>query len=663
MSLPSGWSLLLLSLICTLLSIGLLHRLSRAVAIRFSPHLPCLELADRVLVYGVVFTAGLVGSFHIAAILSDLTGTPLVHITTITILIGLAHLYTKLTGPPLEVRTSTSRGWTVCSGTIQQEWSGYSPPVKLAVLVAGVIWSVFLAEALTRPPSGWDAQVYHLPLASKWMQLGTLAYLEESWKFQMPSNGELVLLFSFYTGSDRVTSFATLPFGILAILAIYRITFRISGSGERAILAAIGFATMPVVLYNMFEANLSDMMAATFFLVSVYLLVLLITEPFDRRTSSITVVAMSAIAFGLSLGARYIYVPLLPFMLALSAWTVLVHRHKAGASPHTWGDTFRSSGIFLIFTVIPSGFWYVRNLMRTGNPLHPLHFTLDSHGLHVVTDRLRERGDAFGTPIAYDPTCIGPDTSRFIEWVLSPWIDCWYAGDHFSINWGLGPVFATMIPTIALMAILYTVLKSIQERSFTPALYWVMAMLVFLSYWWVILFKVLRFMLPVLALLFVCMAIGMGLLSARGKRLSYYLLLGALVVQAILVLAKPLQLLSNRMHHHTWSNAELYEVPAVVESLPEGSVILNASNELKNYGLFGSRRQNRVVTDRVLLEPQLTTSIDRALIERWGITHLYIDSSQKWSIANDLPCRTIQEREIELLGTLTVERVCQVEHK
>ena len=169
-------------------------------------------------------------------------------------------------------------------------------------------------------------------------------------------------------------------------------------------------------------------------------------------------------------------------------------------------------------------------------------------------------------------------------------------------------------------------------------------------------------MIPVLALMFVCMAIGIGLLSARGKRLSYYLLLGALMVQAVLVLAKPLQLLSSRMHHHTWSNTELYEVPAVIESLPEGSVILNASNELKNYGLFGSRRQNRVVTDRVLLEPQLTTSIDRAFIERWGITHLYFDSSQKWSIATDLPCRTIHEQEIELLGSPAVERFCQVEH-
>ena len=663
MSPSSGWPLLLLSLSCTLLAVGLLHRLSRTVVTRLATYLPILELADRVIVYGVVYTAGLVGSIHLAAILSALTGTPLVQIATITILITLACLYAERTGPPLEIRTSTSLGWTLLSRTLQQEWNNYSPPVKSVVLIAGAIWSVFLAEAITRPPSGWDAQVYHLPLAATWLQRGMLTYLEESWKFQMPSNGELILLFSFYTGSDRVTSFATLPFGILAVLTIYRIAFRLSGSGEHAALAAIGFATMPVILYNMFEANLSDMFAATFFLVSVYLLALLITGPLYDHTSLITIVAMSGIAFGLSLGARYVYVPLLPFMLALSVGTVLVRRHEAGAVPHAWGDTLRLSGTFLVFAAIPSGFWYVRNLLRTGNPLHPLHFTLDSHGLHVVTRGLRERADTFGAPLAYDHACIGPDSSRLIEWVLSPWIDCWYAGDHFSINWGLGPVFATMIPTIALMAVVYTVQKSLRERAFTPALYWVMTMLVFLSYWWIILFKVLRFMIPALALLFVCMAIGIGLLSARGKRLSYYLLLGALMVQAVLVLAKPLQLLSSRVHHNTWSNTDLYEVPAVIESLPEGSVILNASNELKNYGLFGSRRQNRVVTDRALLEPQLTTSIDRAFIERWGITHLYIDSSQKWSIARDLPCRTIHEREIDQDGSSEVERVCQVEYK
>ena len=135
----------------------------------------------------------------------------------------------------------------------------------------GGIFLLFLLEAATRQPTGWDAMVYHLPLAVKWLQQGSLAFIQESWKFQMPSNGDLFPLFLMSLGNERFLSFSCLPFTLLAVIAVYSLTRRVSDSHEGALLAALGFGTMPIVLYNTFDVRV-DMFAPSFFLTSNCLL-------------------------------------------------------------------------------------------------------------------------------------------------------------------------------------------------------------------------------------------------------------------------------------------------------------------------------------------------------------------------------------------------------
>ncbi len=116
--------------------------------------------------------------------------------------------------------------------------------------------------------------VYHLPLAVKWLQQGSLASIQDSWKFQMPSNGELFPLFLTSLGNERSLSLACLPFTLLAVLTVYGLSRRLSASCEGALLAALGFGTMPIVVYSMFNVAV-DMFAASFFLSSTHFLLIL----------------------------------------------------------------------------------------------------------------------------------------------------------------------------------------------------------------------------------------------------------------------------------------------------------------------------------------------------------------------------------------------------
>lgn len=652
---------LLFNLLSTLTAIALLHSISRSLASRLTGYFPRYTVADACLAYGVIFSSTLVAGFHVTGILSFITGTPLVHIITLTILLALARVTIRRIEPPHGKTYQPNLGWKSIRQAILDEWGVYSPIVKGIALVGAAGAGLFLTEALMHPPSGWDASVYHLPLAVKWMHLGSLAFLEESWKFQMPSNGELVLLFSLFSGTDRGASLASLPFGLLAALTVYRIAIRLSHSHNGALLAFIGFATTPIVLYNSFEANIADMFAAAFFLISAYFLSLLLEDAPDTDQPADQLTALAGLALGLSIGARYMYAPLLPYMLAVCFWAHLNRLKNPHSLLSAWKPAAWATGRFMSFTAIPAAFWYVRNLLQTGNPLHPLHFAINTTGLHVSTRALRERQHAFPLLESHDETCIAPDVSRGIEWLLTPWKDCWYIGDPFSINWGLGPLFGTVVPAMAVVAFGIALHHGWRERRVTPALFWLLTLAVFLIYWWDILFKMLRFLLPALALTFVFAAVGLAALSARTQRVLESLALVALVLQILLVSITPLQLIASRIHHHEWSHAEYYGVPAVIDTLPAASVILNASHELKNYGLFGSKRQHHVITDRSLLEPTATLVIDLPFVEKWKLTHIFIDSSQYWTIGRDVRCLTIHEHEIMLFGTAAVERICRID--
>jgi hypothetical protein len=117
-----------------------------------------------------------------------------------------------------------------------------------------------------------------------------------------------------------------------------------------------------------------------------------------------------------------------------------------------------------------------------------------------------------------------------------------------------------------------------------------------------------------------------------------------MITNGVLLAAKPLEALGSRLYHHSWSRSSYYGVPPVIDVLPAGSVILNASDELRNYPLFGRRWQNLVITDRALLEPTIVSVIGNRFIEEWGIQYIYYGTNQKWTLGDEVKREVLSEQ-------------------
>jgi hypothetical protein len=631
----------LINLTCAILAFGLLHSLSRRSAERTCSQVNGLCPADAWILYFVVFFSGLVISFHVVGAASLVTGSKLVHITTVIGVLTLLWSADRwIMGPLPQERGMLSYAGAI--GQLRDTIRSVDPLVRWSAMVAGGIISLFFLEAATRPPAGWDAMVYHLPLVVKWFQQASLASIQESWKFTMPSNGELFPLFLMSLGNERFLSLACLPFTLLAILAVYSLARRVSDSYEGALLAALGFGTMPIVLYNTFSVEV-DMFAGSFFLSSTCLLLglsRLDPQPDEKRLS---LAAMAGLAFGLGLGARYIYVPLLLFMTGLCA---LVSISSVASLRWNKGkQVILTTVTFVVGSLLPSVFWYARNFMATGNPMHPLRFSMGAHGIKVSTKALSELRGVIVPYVQDTDSCLVASDHHVTHWLVAPWEDCWTAGlDHYSENWGLGAVFTTFVPVMTIAVVLPTIATMVRRRQVQPLHILLLVASVFLTYWWLNLFTMARSIFPVIGILFVVVALGIGALSSNVQRIVYGLFLCAMVANGILLAAKPLEALGSRLYHRSWSRSSYYGVPPVIDELPAGSVILNASDELKNYPLFGRRWQNRVITDRALLEPTTVSVIGNRFIEQWGIEYIYYGTSQKWTLGDEVKREVLSEQ-------------------
>ncbi len=351
---------------------------------------------------------------------------------------------------------------------------------------------------------------------------------------------------------------------------------------------------------------------------------------------------MAGLAFGLGLGARYIYVPLLLFMTGLCALVSM--SSVAPLRANRGRQVILRTVTFVVGSLLPSVFWYARNFMATGNPMHPLRFSIGAHGIKAYTKALSERPRVVMPHVQDAGFCLVASDQNIRHWLVAPWEDCWIAGsDHYSENWGLGAVFTTFVPVMTIAVLLLTVATTIRRRQVQPLHILLLVAIVFLSYWWLKLFTMARSILPVIAILFVAVAFGIGALSSKVQRILYILFLCAMIANGLLLAAKPLAALGSRLHHQSWTHSSYYEVPPVIDELPAGSVILNASDELRNYPLFGRRWQNRVITDQALLEPTIVSVIGNRFIEHWGIEYIYYGTSQKWMLGDEVKREVLYE--------------------
>ncbi len=212
-----------------------------------------------------------------------------------------------------------------------------------------------------------DGPIYHLPFSLRWWQDGRLSYVPapfgETAATYFPANGNLwfTWLITCWDG-DRLARIGQMPFWVVTGLAIYASARRLQVGRSASILASCLFLTMTPLLAFSVQPNVDTIFVAGY---ALGIFFLIRGFQVDGKVADLN---LAGLGLGLALGTK---APALIFvgatMLGVGA-LLLTGRRRFGN-----GGTWIRLAALGVGTLMPSGFWWVRNAWETGNPLYPLH--------------------------------------------------------------------------------------------------------------------------------------------------------------------------------------------------------------------------------------------------------------------------------------------------
>lgn len=240
------------------------------------------------------------------------------------------------------------------------------PTVWAALATAAVVairWSTEVLQTLSRGFSQPDELHYHLTHSALFAQSG------DTWPIRFtsvgdgaayhPANSELLHAIGLVVvGSDFVSIFLNLAFAALALCAGWVL-------GRRAGFPLCGTLIVATVLCTPVIANeagsaLNDTMAIAFLLAAAALLLEVRSGAEQNQRVQAFVIAIAGASTGVAAGTKLtVLVPAIA--LAVVASLSMERRWFAGAT-------------FVGTALLTGGYWFVRNLVHTGNPVPALSF-------------------------------------------------------------------------------------------------------------------------------------------------------------------------------------------------------------------------------------------------------------------------------------------------
>jgi hypothetical protein len=290
----------------------------------------------------------------------------------IGVALGLAHVFYKATliaaGLVVVVlcRRSLARWWRWLKSVAVSARLRDAPLLSFLGLLAVGVFAVYYALALT-PPIAADALAYHLPEAQLIVTTHHLPLnLGGHWHYgNLPKLAEVLWAEGIAFGPYSVSQVLHMSIAGAFVLFAFGMVRSLWGSTS-AVLAALF-----IVSYNSFIQYASTPYidaAVTGFDVAGLLCVVRWAD--QRRMEDL---GRGALLLGLGLAAKYSPGPTVVFAGVLVVVTLLRRFDRRRA--------FQILGVLGALLFAACGFWYVKNLVRLGNPTYPLYF-----GHRGVTD-------------------------------------------------------------------------------------------------------------------------------------------------------------------------------------------------------------------------------------------------------------------------------------
>jgi hypothetical protein len=459
-------------------------------------------------------------------------------------------------------------------------------PTYLGAAAALVLCS-YLAFALnmfTGFPSGSDSVIYHLPLATRWLQNGSLAIPDSrAWQFSMPGNAEIGMMLALSSGMQAAAIIPSWIAAAMLIVSVYALAHLVShGDQPAALTVCLIVLSLPMIELQIFSAYV-DLLGSASILAGSALIIAAVEQADDGKPpgNRLALYLIGGLACGISVGTKLTYCFYASVFCGLVVYTLWIHTRGQRA------QALRASILVLTGILLPSLFWFARAWQGTGNPLFPLQVRVG----HSVT-----------LPGYLSSQITRPEFEfDFVqtrgEWIAYPWTE-WhkqpgYLRIPYSEGSGFGPGFATFVPLGVVFLGMGVFLRQPSWRRDSRLLLLLAALV--LS-WWFLMERLLRFGQPIWIFACVLAAPFLAFLRERYSRAYAALLLSSFAAGVIVCASMPLHALAGRVRSRNWSRAEIYHYPALLDELPSGSVVLNASGlEEKNFPLEGRQLTNYVI--------------------------------------------------------------------
>jgi hypothetical protein len=468
----------------------------------------------------------------------------------------------------------------------------YLPIPAYLWIASGVLacsYLVFATNLLSSYPSGWDALAYHLPVALRWLQSGSLGIPPSlGWQYGLPGNAEIGMMLLLSTGSQALAPLVN--FFALAVLALstYVIAARLVGGNRiAAYTATLVLLSLPMVEFQAFSAYVD--LFGTAFLAAALALFLssrdaempgIAGRPFHQRSQ--TLILLAALACGVSVGTKPVFW-VYAAVVCLVVTVVLVRESMRASS-----ELAKVLGLVVVGVLLPSVFWFGRSFEATGNPLFPMQVKIGERVLLKGFAPSQITGNEFSDKFVH----------RRAEWVIYPWTE-WMRnpGDQlipYSEGSGTGAAFAAFVP----LGLLFAAYRMFTRRSRALTAVLLAATMGLAVFWWVMLQRMPRFGLPLLVLACVLTAPLLEFLQNHKRRAFVALFTICLIVTGGISAFVPLRDLGARTHSRAWSRCRIYGYPCIIDTLPAGTTLLNDTGiQEANFMLAGSHLSNHVIAD------------------------------------------------------------------
>ncbi len=358
--------------------------------------------------------------------------------------------------------------WAHAMGERIKALRGHGSPFAIAIVA--LVGLMTALESLT-PATSQDALVYHLALPDLYIRAGGITHIPDNFFASFPQNVEMLFVPALlFEGSD-LTGFCHWFLGVGAVAAVGALA-RVAGGGGGLVAAAM-FATVPTVALVATWAYV-DLGAVLFQVLSVLC--------FLRwwRTGATGWLVLCGVHTGLAAGCKYTG-GAIGVLLALAVLIEGGWRHRRLI------ESMVSIGLLAGVSLAVAGPWFVKNLIYTGNPVHPfLHAVFggrewDSMRAYMLSEFLGSWGEPGGG----------------LKEILTLPLRLTFGAEFFSIerfDGLIGPAFLLALP-LGLTGL---------RRS--PSLRLVLLVAVGFAVFWLLTTRQIRFLLPSLA----CVAAILG---------------------------------------------------------------------------------------------------------------------------------------------------------